>query len=244
LAEQPAATLGQHAPAAHEPAHHPAHHPAGLAHHFDDLQQQREAAELGMWLFLVTEFMFFGGLFLAYLIYRYWYPAEFIAGSLSMDVWLGTLNTLVLLASSLTMALAVHAAHDSQRKALVWLLLATLVLGSVFLGVKAYEYHHKYAEHLIPFAGLPFKYSGPEREGMSAFYNLYFLMTGLHAFHMVIGIALLAILAVLANRGGLLAERSIIVHNAGLYWHFVDLVWVFLFPFFYLVTGHFFAGGH
>lgn len=226
-------------PAAHADRHHPA-----LAHHFDDLGQQREAAELGMWLFLVTEFMFFGGLFMAYLVYRFDFSREFAAGSLSMDIWLGTINTLVLLASSLTMALAVHAAHESQRKALVWLLLATIVLGCVFLGIKAYEYHHKYEEHLIPFAGLPFKYTGPEREGMAAFYNLYFLMTGLHAFHMVIGIVLLTILAVLANRGGLLAERSIIVHNSGLYWHFVDLVWVYLFPFFYLVAGHFGSPGH
>ena len=208
------------------------HHPA-LAHHFDDLEQQREAAEMGMWLFLATEVMFFGGLFLAYLIYRWWYPADFAAGSHTMDIPLGAMNTGLLLTSSLTMALAVHAAHESHRKLLVWLLLATIVLGAGFLGVKAYEYHHKFEHGLIPF----FHNADPSMsKGMQTFLNLYFLMTGLHAFHMIIGIGLLATLAVMAWRGGLLAERSIVVHNSGLYWHFVDLVWVYLFPFFYLVA--------
>jgi cytochrome c oxidase subunit III len=214
-------------------------HSPSLAHHFSDLRQQREAAELGMWLFLATECMFFGGLFLAYLVYRHAYPAEFAAGSRNMDMTLGAINTAVLLTSSLTMALAIDNAHHSRRKPLMRFLIATMLLGVVFLGIKAYEYHHKYEEHLIPFAGLPFRYMSTERAGMATFFNLYFLMTGLHAAHMVIGVAMLLILLVLAARDGLLAERSIIVHNAGLYWHFVDLVWVFLFPFFYLVA----AGG-
>lgn len=221
-------------PAAASTAPH-AQHPA-LAHHFDDLEQQRETAELGMWVFLVTEFMFFGGLFLAYLTYRGWYPQEFAAGSQTMDVMLGTINTAVLLTSSLTMALAVHAAQHAQRTRLILLLLATVVLGVAFLGIKAYEYHHKYEDHLIPFLGLPFKYSGPEAAGMQTFFNLYFLMTGMHAFHMLIGIGVLLALVVLAWRGGLLAERSVTVYNFGLYWHFVDLVWVYLFPFFYLLS--------
>lgn len=206
-----------------------------LAHHFEDLDQQREASELGMWLFLVTEFMFFGGLFLAYLTYRYWYPEAFAAGSHTMDIPLGTVNTCVLLASSFTMALAVHAAGHAERKKLTWFLLATIVFGVVFLGIKAYEYHHKYEEHLIPFAGLDFHWEGQQREGVEAFLNLYFLMTGLHAFHMIIGIAILGLLTYLAWRG-LLAGRATLVHNVGLYWHFVDLVWVYLFPFFYLVA--------
>jgi cytochrome c oxidase subunit III len=208
-----------------------------LAHHFSDLRQQREAAELGMWLFLATECMFFGGLFLAYLVYRHWYLNEFAAGSRQMDVTLGTINTGVLLASSLTMALAVHSAEESRRQPLVVFLSITTLLGMIFLGIKAFEYHHKYVEHLIPFAGLPFEFTGRERGGMATFFNLYFLMTGLHAAHMIIGVVMLLMLIVLASRGGLLGERSIVVHNAGLYWHFVDLVWVFLFPFFYLVTG-------
>jgi cytochrome c oxidase subunit III len=208
-----------------------------LAHHFSDLRQQREAAELGMWLFLATECMFFGGLFLAYLVYRHSYLNEFAAGSRHMDVTLGTINTGVLLASSLTMALAVHSAQESRRQPLILFLSITMLLGIIFLAIKAFEYHYKYVEHLIPFAGLPFEFTGRERGGMATFFNLYFLMTGLHAAHMIIGVVMLLILIVLASRGGLLGERSIVVHNAGLYWHFVDLVWVFLFPFFYLVTG-------
>lgn len=212
-----------------------ASHPATLAHHFHDEAQQRRAAELGMWLFLVTEFMFFGGLFLAYLVYRGWYPAEFVAGSHSMSVSLGAINTAVLLSSSLTMALAVSAAEEGRQRALARLLTITLVLGAVFLVIKAFEYHHKFEERLIPFAGLPFSVTGPERTGVATFLNLYFLMTGLHAFHMILGIAFLGTLITLALGQRLPAERSIIVHNIGLYWHFVDLVWVYLFPFFYLV---------
>lgn len=215
---------------------HVAEHPPGLAHHFESVSQQREAAELGMWLFLVTEVMFFGGLFLAYLIYRSWYPQQFIAGSHTMDLWLGTINTAVLLTSSLTMALAVHAAEASHRKQLMLLLVATIVLGAVFLGIKVVEYQHKYEHGSIPFLGLKPDYlKTPEGPGMAAFFNLYFLMTGLHALHMVIGIGVMLTLLCLAWRGGLLGPRAIIVHNTGLYWHFVDLVWVYLFPFFYLV---------
>jgi cytochrome c oxidase subunit III len=209
-----------------------------LAHHFHDLRQQRESAELGMWLFLVTEFMFFGGLFLAYFIYRSSYPDDFAAGGHTMNALLGTINTAVLLTSSLTMALAVDAAHHARRQAVVRLLAATIALGLVFLAIKAYEYDHKYHEHLIPFAGLPSSDELQGRPGMISFLNLYFLMTGLHAFHMVIGIGLLLVLMALAWRGRLPPERAIVVHNAGLYWHFVDLVWVYLFPFFYLISAH------
>jgi cytochrome c oxidase subunit 3 len=189
-----------------------------------------------MWLFLVTEFMFFGGLFLAYFVYRHWYPAEFAAGSRHMDLLLGTVNTALLLTSSLTMALAVQSASHGARRHLVAFLLATILLGAAFLGIKAFEYHHKYIEQLIPFAGLEFAVTGRERAGTAAFLNLYFLMTGVHAAHMIIGIGVLSVLVGLALRGWLSAERSIVVHNTGLYWHFVDLVWVYLFPFFYLVA--------
>jgi cytochrome c oxidase subunit 3 len=211
-------------------------HPVGLAHHFEDLKQQREAAELGMWLFLVTEVMFFGGLFLAYFVYRWKFPAEFAAGSQTMDLTLGTINTALLLTSSLTMALAVHAAESLHRRILLAMLLATMLLGGGFLGIKVVEYLHKYEHHLIPFAGLSAVYPAELHEGMSAFFNLYFLMTGLHAFHMVLGIGVLIALTILAWRGGLLGTRAIIVFNMGLYWHFIDLIWVYLFPFFYLIT--------
>jgi cytochrome c oxidase subunit 3 len=207
-----------------------------VAHHFEDAHQQRLSAELGMWLFLITEFMFFGGLFAAYLVYRYEHPAGFAAGSHTMNIPLGAANTAVLLTSSLTMALAVHFAQAGKKQLLVAMLGATIVLGLAFLGVKAYEYHHKFEEGLIPFARLDFRWEGPDERGAKAFLNLYFLMTGLHAFHMVIGIVLMIILIVLALRGGLLGQRATLVHNSGLYWHFVDLVWVYLFPFFYLVA--------
>jgi cytochrome c oxidase subunit 3 len=162
-----------------------------------------------------------------------------------MDVWLGGINTAVLLTSSLTMALAVKAAGERQRERTIGLLSATIVLGLVFLGIKAYEYYHKYEHHQMPFLELPFAYSTSEHPGIIEFYNLYFLMTGLHAFHMIIGIVLLGVLAIGASRGKFLGERSTVVHNSGLYWHFVDLVWVYLFPFFYLVAARATAtGGH
>lgn len=230
MSEIPAASRASSPSLADEHSH------GAVAHHFQDSQQQRSAAELGMWLFLVTEFMFFGGLFTAYLVYRYWHPQAFEAGGGTMNVTLGAINTAVLLTSSLTMALAVHFAQAANRKLLVGLLAATVLLGAAFLAVKAYEYHHKYEEGLVPFAGLDFHWEGPDVRGGQAFLNLYFLMTGLHALHMVIGIAILILLAVLAWRGGLLGERSTAVHNTGLYWHFVDLVWVYLFPFFYLIS--------
>jgi cytochrome c oxidase subunit III len=211
-------------------------HASHVAHHFEDAEQQRAAGELGMWLFLVTEFMFFGGLFLAYFVYRRWYPAEFAAGSREMDLLLGIINTGILLTSSLTMALAVEAAHRGARRRLIAGLLATIALGTAFLAIKAYEYHHKYEEHLIPFANLGFAVTGHERRGMATFLNLYFLMTGLHATHMIIGIVILLILVSMAWRRRLPPGRSIVVHNTGLYWHFVDLVWVYLFPFFYLIA--------
>lgn len=222
------------------PDAHAVAHPPGLAHHFHTLHQQRAAAELGMWVFLITEFMFFGGLFLAYLMYRSRYGEAFIEGSHSMNLWLGTFNTAVLLTSSLTMALAVHAAdephdqaHGERFTSLVWFLLGTALLGLVFLGVKAFEYYEKYAHGHIPFGG--FTFTHPDNPGLETFYNLYFLMTGFHALHMVIGMAILLLLAWLARLGRLTGSSSVIVHNFGLYWHFVDLVWVYLFPFFYLV---------
>ncbi len=207
-----------------------------VAHQFVDAEQQHAAAELGMWMFLITEIMFFGAFFLAYLVYREWYPVAFGLGSQHMDVVVGTLNTAVLLTSSFTMALAVHAAEHSQRRWLIGMLSATFILGTLFVGIKGVEYYHKYQEHLIPFAGWQFAPSGVHRAGQVAFFNLYFLMTGLHAFHMVIGLMMLAVLGGMAYRNQLPVSRSVVVHNAGLYWHFVDLVWVYLFPFFYLVA--------
>lgn len=209
--------------------------PLALAHQFDDLKQQHEADELGMWLFLSTEIMFFGGLFLAYTIYRTQDEAAFAASSHQLDLLLGTINTAVLLCSSLTMALAVFAAETLQRRKLVGLLAVTMVLGCVFLGIKGIEYFHKYEHGLMPILGLPFDWSGPSPGHAEMFFDLYFLMTGVHALHMLIGLGVLLILLIKSSRGGLLGVLSTPVHLSGLYWHFVDIVWVFLFPLLYLI---------
>ena len=204
-----------------------------LAEQFDDLEQQRDAAELGMWIFLATEVLFFGGLFLAYAVYRARYEPEFATASSRLNVRLATLNTAILLSSSLTMALAVHFATIARRKLLVRMLAATLLLGVVFLGIKFSEWHAEYVEGLVPFLpiGIHSKVAAPEK----LFFDLYFLMTGLHAVHMIVGVVFLLMFILLARRGLVEGVRSTRVHILGLYWHFVDIVWVFLYPLLYLI---------
>jgi len=216
--------------------HGPPHHPA-LAHHFEDLEQQKEASSFGMWLFLVTEIMFFGGLFCAYLIYRRASFGAFAAGSATLDIGLGAFNTAVLIASSLTMAMAVWSAQMSKKKLLVLFLLATFVLGGVFLGVKVVEYGHKFHEHHVP--GRHFTWDDPATAaGAEMFFSLYFAMTGLHASHMVVGMALILYLLVPAARGRFSRDWYNPIECFGLYWHFVDIVWIFLFPLLYLIGRH------
>jgi cytochrome c oxidase subunit 3 len=205
----------------------------GLQHHFDSFEQQQEASYLGMWLFLVTEILFFGGAFTVYLVYRTANPEAFAAASNQLDLTWGTINTAVLLGSSLTMALAVWAAQTGRRKSTVGLTLTTLVLGSAFLGVKAIEYSHKFHEHLVP--GPHFQWEGPLAAGAQMFFNLYFVLTGLHALHMVVGAGLLIAVAILAWKGRFSPENHNFVEGVGLYWHFVDIVWIFLFPLLYLL---------
>ena len=209
-----------------------------LAHQFDDLSQQNAADDLGIWLFLCTELMFFGGMFLAYTIYRTRDEATFAAASGELDLFRGTLNTAILLSSSLTMALAVHAAESRQRRNLIALLIATMVLGSAFIFVKGTEYQTEYLHGLMPLLGLPFKWKGPSPGHAEMFFDLYFVMTGVHALHMTIGLGIMLVLLVKASRGGLLGDFSSPVRVTGLYWHFVDLVWVFLFPLLYLIGAH------
>jgi cytochrome c oxidase subunit 3 len=204
-----------------------------LEHQFDDLEQQHEASWLGMWVFLTTEVMFFGGLFLGYAVYRGWYSHAFGMASEHLDIVLGTINTAVLLCSSLTMALAVHATQLGTKRSAVILLLITMVLGSVFLGIKGVEYYHKYEENLIP--GHDFHFENADPRHAQIFFSFYFVMTGMHALHMVIGIGLLAIMALLTYAGKFSPEHSSPIEIAGLYWHFVDIVWVFLFPLLYLI---------
>jgi cytochrome c oxidase subunit 3 len=253
-----ATPLPGHAASAHAHAHHPA-----LQHHFDTMSQQREAATLGMWVFLLTEVLFFGGLFLAYTVYRGWYYEAFAEASKSIAISWGLFNTAVLIGSSLTMALAVRSAQTNQRKATVNWLLATIVLGAVFLGVKVIEYADKFEHHHVPGpsfvwaaehaaepggeAAAPAAAEAGHATTMSAddlqrttqiFFSLYFTMTGLHALHMIVGIVILFVIAWMAHKGRFDSEYHSPVEMTGLYWHFVDIVWIFLFPLLYLVERH------
>jgi cytochrome c oxidase subunit III len=217
---------GTHAQAAH------GHHPA-LQHQFETMEQQQESATLGMWLFLVTEIMFFGGLFMAYLLYRVWYPAAWAEGSLELDILLGGINTVVLIGSSVTMVFAVRSAQLGRSKAIVNWLLITMLLGGVFLVIKGFEYAHKFEAGHVP--GPNFHMEGPHAKQVEIFLSLYFAMTGLHALHMIIGFGLLSVIAWMAYRKRFSPEWYSPVEMAGLYWHFVDIVWIFLFPLLYLV---------
>jgi cytochrome c oxidase subunit 3 len=236
-----------------------------LRHHFADEEQQRNAASLGMWWFLGTEIMFFGGMFCAYLIYRRWYFPEFAAASRSINLPVGAINTAVLICSSLTVAMAVRSAQLGKRKAQVPLLLATLFFGLVFLGVKAYEWTEKYQEHHIPGMGFnaisgkgdlrevkgneellgldklkddPAKLQAREAEiqqHSQIFFSLYFALTGMHAIHMIVGVGIFAVITWMAHKGQFTPEYHTPLEIAGLYWHFVDIVWIYLFPLLYLI---------
>jgi cytochrome c oxidase subunit 3 len=206
-----------------------------VAEQFDDIEQQRETAKFGMWVFLATEVLFFGGLFLSYAVYRYLNPEAFAAASRHTEVVLGGLNTAILLFSSTLMALAVRASQLEQRRPLVWLLLATAFCGILFMGVKGLEYYKDYTEHVVPGANFVWHEAGPG--AAEIFFWLYYAMTGLHAIHVTVGICIILLLAVLAQRGRFANGNHMSVEVVGLYWHFVDIVWVFLFPLLYL-AGH------
>jgi len=219
----------------HVHVHHPAHQ-----HHFETMEQQAEAATLGMWLFLATEVMFFGGLLMAYLLYRVWYPQAWSEGSLELDIMLGGINTVVLIGSSLTMALAVRAAQTGQQRATVVFLVLTMVLGLTFLVIKFFEYKHKFELHHVP--GPNFHFEGPLAPQVEIFLSLYFALTGLHALHMIIGFGLMSVILWMAAKGRFSPQWYTPIELAGLYWHFVDIVWIFLFPLLYLVDrAHHFA---
>lgn len=242
------------------------HHPA-LSHQFDSMEQQQDASTFGMWVFLLTEIMMFGGLFTAYLIYRIKYYEAFVAGSTSISVGWGFTNTLVLIGSSFTMAMAVWAAQKGFRRAQMWFLIGTMILGAVFLGIKAKEYHDKWDECHIPghVIGKGFNAWGgcsvenpslgniaeeivkrdPKVPEVSAvqtarqteiFFSFYFLMTGLHAFHMIIGFGLLSWLLWRSYKGQFGPQYYTPMELGGLYWHFVDIVWIYLFPLLYLIS--------
>jgi cytochrome c oxidase subunit 3 len=232
-----------------EPTHEH-HHPA-LQHHFDTMDQQRDASGFGMWVFLITEIMFFGGLFAAYLIYRNMYYDAFVAASRTTNIPLGATNTAVLIGSSLTMAMAVWSAQTGRRMLLVFFLIATIGLGSVFLGIKAIEYHDKWVDHHVPGPNFsieefvhpkPGSHEKPIAADMAAktpiYFSLYFAMTGMHATHMIIGIGIMIFLVYKAYHGAFTPDHYTMIENFGLYWHFVDIVWIYLFPLLYLISGH------
>lgn len=206
-----------------------------VASHFDSAEQQHRTVTLGMWVFLATEVMFFGGAFGAYCVYRHTQWQAFHDASRQLDLVAGTINTLVLLTSSLTMAFAVAAGGEGNKKRTLICLGLTIVLGAAFLGIKAIEYSHKYHAHLMPIRGLEFVWPDEQAPGAQLFFGLYFAMTGLHAVHMVIGLALLLIFLVMIARSPSTIPHSDRLMVMGLYWHFVDMIWVYLFPLLYLI---------
>jgi cytochrome c oxidase subunit 3 len=220
------------------------------AHQFETMEQQKESSTLGMWLFLVTEIMFFGGLFTAYMIYRRMYPVAFAVASSTLNVPLGALNTAVLICSSLTMALSIRSAQVNARKGIVLFLLLTMALGSTFLVVKAFEYHDKFVEHHVPGPSFNLVLENEHEAHAAAaadplyqrhaeiFFSLYFIMTGIHATHMIVGLAILAVLVYYSRRGKFDSGYYNPLEMTGLYWHFVDIVWIFLFPLLYLLGAH------
>jgi cytochrome c oxidase subunit 3 len=203
-----------------------------LGEHYTTLEQQHTASEMGMWIFLATELMLFGGLFTGYVVYRTLYSAGFAEGSRHLDLLYGGANTAVLLTSSLTISLAVRAAQLSRQRALVSLLTITSILGVVFLAIKAVEYQKHFAEGMVP--GLVWTYQGPLATQVELFFFAYFAMTALHSVHLGVGVVIVAVIAVGARRGSFLGERHTPVEMIGLYWQFVDVIWIFLVPLLYL----------
>jgi cytochrome c oxidase subunit 3 len=241
------------------------HRTGELYGQFETLEQQKESAALGMWIFLVTEVLFFGGLFLTYTINRHAFSTAFSVGSNTLDIKLGTINTAVLIMSSLTMAMAVWSAQVGKQRLVSIFLIGTLTLGTVFLGVKVIEYKQKFDHHLIPGHGFDIRYRSEhptatddpreiaaEKEELEKafkidpdinahgqlYFSLYFGMTGLHALHMIVGAGLLLWLIKGSFSRRFTPQYNTPVEIVGLYWHFVDIVWIYLFPLLYLIDRH------
>ena len=208
-------------------------HPAHLQHHFVTSEQQFDAAKMGMWLFLVTEILLFSGMFVAYAVYRSWHPEVFVEASKLLDWRMGGLNTIVLLASSLTVALSIHYAQKDNKRALVANLVITVLLAGVFMVVKYFEYTDKFSHGIFPGAG----YASHDLEMAYApqFFSIYFVMTGIHGVHVLVGMFLIGWLAIRAMRNHFSSEWYTPVELVGLYWHIVDIIWIFLFPLMYLI---------
>ena len=224
---------------------HEHHDHPRLQHHFESMSQQHDASSLGMWIFLSTEVLFFGGLFLAYGFYRWLYYDAFIAASHHQNIILGGINTAVLICSSLTVAMSIYFAQRNRQKAVVVMVILTMLLGLAFLGIKAIEYKEHFDHHLFP--GPHFQLQDDPKTAVNEtqfagtaqmFYVLYFFMTGLHAFHMVIGLGIYAWLLLRSMKKEFGPDYYSPLEAGGLYWHFVDIVWIFLFPMLYLIGRH------
>lgn len=205
-----------------------------LSPQFETVEQQHDTRTFGMWVFLMTELMLFSALFTTYAVYRFVYPNAFVIGSRLLDVNLGAINTAVLIVSSLMMALAVNCAQLRSRKLLALFLLLTMVLGLAFLGIKAVEYYRHWRDGLAP--GVNWRYAGQDAGPVQLFFMLYFAMTGLHAIHLTVGIGLVAVMLIRALLGNFANGYFTPVEMTGLYWHFVDIIWIFLFPLLYLIA--------
>jgi cytochrome c oxidase subunit 3 len=204
-----------------------------VAHHFDKADTQFDAGRMGIWIFLVTEVLFFGGLFCAFFIFRSWYFDSFVEAHNQLDWRLGGLNTLVLITSSLTMALAVRGSQTNDKKRVVQMLIITILCAAAFLVIKYTEYHHKIEEGLLP--GANFTAHGFHSSNPKVFFSIYFMMTGIHGLHVVIGMGLIMWILLRTVRGEFSSRYYAPVEGVGLYWHLVDLVWIYLFPLLYLV---------
>ena len=207
--------------------------PTTTAERFESLPQQREAATLGMWTFLATEVLFFGGLFVVYTVYRHFYYDDFAAASRRTDVLFGTINSVILLTSSLTMALGVHAAKLSGSRNAIRPMLLTISLGLAFLGIKGFEYHKDIVNHLVPGPD----YNPDLSPHSQIFFWMYWTMTGLHAVHVIIGLGVMTVVLILLSHKSGKNIPPHVIENVGLYWHFVDIVWIYLYPLLYLVGG-------
>lgn len=208
-------------------------HPSFLHHHFTDVEQQKDSAKIGMWFFLLTEVLTFGGLFCAYAVYRAWHPEMFFEAHKVLSVPMGTLNTVVLITSSLTMALAIRCLQiNKSRQAIIHLAL-TFALAGTFMVVKYFEYTHKI--HVGQLPGRFYEFGDIAATNPHIFFGLYFAMTGLHGLHVLIGMALILWLIIRVRKGHFSSAYYTPVEMTGLFWHLVDLIWIFLFPLFYLI---------
>jgi cytochrome c oxidase subunit 3 len=207
--------------------------PAYLAHHFSDADQQRESAKLGMWVFLLTEILLFGGLFVTYAVFRSWNPDMFYNAHKQLNVTLGTINTIVLITSSVTVALAIRSLRLNRKKQTIALLATTLILAAVFLVIKYFEYSHKF--HLGQLPGKFYTYTGLKGTNPHIFFSVYFAMTGLHGLHVMAGMIVISIMIIRTSRNQFSSEYYTPVELTGLYWHLVDLIWIYLFPLLYLI---------